>query len=238
MKTIGKAMKIANNSKVSEADALQKALSTYRQMPHPSTGIPPASALFRDGIKQGFPRKSASDREVEESRRLDSSKKVDLQETMNSSRYRQASAFEPDDIVLVRNSTRKSKYLPTFLPDPFIVVEVDPTTKKITLESLKDERMLTRHPDDIKTYYGPTGTPPNVCQHDDARVSLQADEVLAQKSLLDDDFQESVPLGSSALQQSMTDPSFSQVPVPEVSPTGTRRSDRVSEVPKRYIEEC
>ena len=46
MKTVGKAMEIANHSKESEAEALRNALGTYRQTPHPATGIPPANMIF------------------------------------------------------------------------------------------------------------------------------------------------------------------------------------------------
>ena len=64
MKTIGKTMKINKHSNNSESESLREALKTYRQTPHPATGIPPANMLFRDGLKDKFPRKPSTDKDV------------------------------------------------------------------------------------------------------------------------------------------------------------------------------
>jgi len=51
MKTVGKAMKINRHNKSSETTTLRDTLITYRQTPHPATGLPPANMLFRDGAR-------------------------------------------------------------------------------------------------------------------------------------------------------------------------------------------
>ena len=74
MKTVRKAMKIANHSRENETKALRDALITYRQTPHIGTGIPPSNIVFRDGIKTEFPRKSATQSELKDSRMRDPDK--------------------------------------------------------------------------------------------------------------------------------------------------------------------
>ena len=61
IKTIAKTMKINHSNKGSEDTSLTEALITYRQTPHPATGIPPSNIMFCDGIKAGFPRKQSSE---------------------------------------------------------------------------------------------------------------------------------------------------------------------------------
>ena len=58
MKPLGKAMKAAHYNGQSEEEALHRALNSYKQTPHIATGVPPASMLFRDGIRSEFPRKA------------------------------------------------------------------------------------------------------------------------------------------------------------------------------------
>ena len=66
MKSIGKAMKVGRQTKASESDSLREALKTYRQTPHPATGIPPANILFRDGVTDKFLRKSSTTDDIKE----------------------------------------------------------------------------------------------------------------------------------------------------------------------------
>ena len=99
MKTIGKAMKINQHNKIPETKALNEALTTYRQTPHPATGIPPPNMMFRDGIRSGFPRMSTSDEDVQEARRTDKVRKEERQERINMSKYRKESLIVPGDVV-------------------------------------------------------------------------------------------------------------------------------------------
>ena len=62
MRPLGKAMKIGYQNKESESETLKSALDTYRQTPHPQTHLPPASVLFRDGMKTSFPRRRKNHR--------------------------------------------------------------------------------------------------------------------------------------------------------------------------------
>ena len=74
MKTIGKTMKINRHTDRNESKALREALKTYRQTPHPATGIPPASMMFRDGLNHKFPRKGSTEQDVENAKELDTQK--------------------------------------------------------------------------------------------------------------------------------------------------------------------
>ena len=130
MKTVGKTMKSALHSKLSEEETLEKSLSNYRQTPHPATGLPPGAMLFRDGMRCGFPRKSASEVQVQSARTRDLEHKKDNEDEVNASKYRKASDFNPGDVVLVRNHNATSKFHPKFAPEPYIVVDVDYESKK------------------------------------------------------------------------------------------------------------
>ena len=154
MKTVGKAMKISKRSKEAEASALQSALTTYRQTPHPATCIPPAAALFRDGVKSYFPRKVVTEEEMEAARERDRSTKAASQAQVNASKYRVCSKIEPGDVVLVRDCNRRSKFDPIFLPTPFVVTELNEVAKSVKLEGIHLDKVMIRHLDDVKPYHG------------------------------------------------------------------------------------
>ena len=69
MQPLGKAMKIAHMNENSEKETLKQLLSTYRDTPHPATGLPPAATLFRDGKRTVFPRKLVTDSDVSSARK-------------------------------------------------------------------------------------------------------------------------------------------------------------------------
>ena len=56
------------------------------------------------------------------------------------------------DLVLVRNYQRIRKFDPYFLPEPFIIKDVN--RFKVTVERRSNGLILTRHPDDLKLYKG------------------------------------------------------------------------------------
>ena len=114
MKTVGKTMKTALHSKVSEEEALEQALSNYRQTPHPATGLQPGAVLFRDGMRCDFPRKAVSEKQVCVARNRDYEQKKEKEEDVNASKYRKASDFFPGDLVLIRNHNAMSKFDPKF----------------------------------------------------------------------------------------------------------------------------
>ena len=77
MRPLGKTMKIANYKGNSEQQALNSLLQNYRDTPHPSTGVPPASMMFRSSMSGTFPPRSISDENVEASRRFDKQQKAE-----------------------------------------------------------------------------------------------------------------------------------------------------------------
>ena len=165
MKTLGKATKIGFRNKEREADTIQSALKTYRQTPHPATNIPPASMLFRDGVRSGFPRAAFSEEEIKESQARDHKLKQQNQQKTNNSKYRKEVKFLPGDKVLIRNYKKTSKFEPTFLPEPFIITQYEPTSGKCIVEN--EEGVLVRHSDDLKPCHHQTN-------HQD-KVNLEAD---------------------------------------------------------------
>ncbi|CAB4041174.1 Transposon Tf2-9 poly [Paramuricea clavata] len=64
MRPLGKAMKIAYQTRAPEKETLERTLNNYRHTPHPATGIPPAAMLFRDGQRYDFPRTYATEEDV------------------------------------------------------------------------------------------------------------------------------------------------------------------------------
>jgi hypothetical protein len=152
MRPLGKTLKIGHRNHQSEAQNVQEVLNSYRQTPHPSTGIPPADMMFRDGLRSTFPRRTVTDDLVAQSRQRDLKLKMKNEEEVNSSKYRQASSFRVGDRVLVRNYKKSSKFDPLFLPEPFVVTVIDGNSNKITIQA--KGQILDRHPDDIKLFHG------------------------------------------------------------------------------------
>ena len=154
LKTVGKIMKSAHYNKLSNEEELQKGLSSYRQTPHPATGVPPGAMLFRDGMRDRFPRTRLSDKDVKSARLKDMALKSTNQNGVNASKYRVESEFLPGQRVLIRNFQGTSKFDPKFSPMPYTVISVNPEAKKIVVESTENGSQLIRHPDDIKPYHG------------------------------------------------------------------------------------
>ena len=152
MKPLGKAMKIGYANKIGESETLRHALDTYRQTPHPATGIPPASILFRDGTKTCFPRRTFTEKEVQEAEERDHKLKLQNEEKINASKYKKESEFHIGDHVLTRNMHKTRKFEPTFLSEPYKIINNNPESNKIMIQS--QSNTLVRHPDDIKPYYG------------------------------------------------------------------------------------
>ena len=132
----------------------QRILSkTYHQTPHPVTGIPPASFIFRDGVKTAFPRKAVSDDDIKMSRVRDEQDKKKRQKAVNSSKYVKHDSFSRGDMVMVRDANRRSKFSSLFLPDPFVVVDLDDDAGHVILEDMNSTRLMVRHLDDVKPCY-------------------------------------------------------------------------------------
>ena len=232
MKTIGKTMKINQHSKISETKALREALTTYRQTPHPATGIPPSNMMFRDGIRSGFPRKQLSDDDIEEARRIDENEKKFRQEKINASKYRKESPIVPGDVVLVRNMTRKSKFEPIFCPNTYVVLERNEESKNLWLKDIESSKVILRHLDDVKSFHIAQATASTEkYSSGDHQDSLEA-ELVAQQAVLDDE-----PANSED-KSIEDDTGNSNNPVPiENIPNIPRRPSRLRKTIRRYIEE-
>ena len=152
MKPLGKAMKIAYQDKRSENEVLRDVLNSYRQTPHPATGIAPADMLFRHGVRADFPRKEISQEDISHAKHKDRKQKEANEENVNSSKYRKKSCFAVGDQVFVRNYNRRSKFDPLFETVPSMIVEINDIGNKITIRR-KDNTILVRHPDDLKQCY-------------------------------------------------------------------------------------
>ena len=223
MKTVGKSMKIANRTNESEESCLQKALISYCQNPHTSTGIPPANFLFRDGVRSHFPRKGASQSEVGEARRTDEENKRSNEGKVNSSKYRKKSLISPGDVVIVRDCSRKSKFDPIFLTNPFVVISIDEISKKVILEGLKSNKLVVRHLDDVKEFHGTLDQMPESSVSESQAGLLSKDELTAHEGLMEE------------YEDSLHDASLSNAGA--ANQESTRTSSRIRSAPRRLIEE-
>jgi hypothetical protein len=152
MKPLGKAMKAAHYNGQSEEEALHWALNSYKQTPHVATGVPPASMMFRDGIRSQFPRKALTENEIAIARKKDLEQKERKQEEVNSSKYRKQADMLVGETVLIRNPSKTSKFQPTFTPDLYEVLQADNQAKKLMLRKWGCGSILIRHPDDVKRF--------------------------------------------------------------------------------------
>jgi hypothetical protein len=150
MRTLGKAMKIGHKNGQGEGGVLHSVLDSYRQTPHPATGISPAAMLFRDSMRTNIPRKKATDTDVDEARRTDKKKKLDNETLINSSKYRKKSKFLVGDMVWVRNYNKSKKFDTLFITEPYQIIHINHEGNKLTVRNTITERVLCRHPDDIK----------------------------------------------------------------------------------------
>ena len=150
MKPLGKTVKIAQHEKKPIKEAIQELLDNYRDTPHPATGISPASMMFRDGMKNKFPRVKVSEEQVKIARERDMQIKQERGDAINASKYRKESDFQNGDRVVLRNHYKKSKFDPYFDPDTCLVVNVSTDGRVVTVERLNDGKIFKRHPDDIK----------------------------------------------------------------------------------------
>ena len=150
MRPLGKTLKIAQHNNMSENDALQTLLNNYRDTPHPATGVPPASMLFRDSKNSVFPRQVLSDEEAREARKKDNLQKQKYEERINKSKYKKHSEIVIGDRVIIRNYKKQRKFEPIFLPDTFVVLSSKDNGRRLELERESDGMMFSRHPDDVK----------------------------------------------------------------------------------------
>ena len=221
MKTIGKSMKVSKHDRASEEKAIRDTLKTYRQTPHPATGIPPANFIFRDGVKTEFPRKPSSSQVVSQAREKDAILKKTRQDAFNSSKYVRHDQVERGDVVLVKDAARRSKFSPVYLPDPFVVVEVAEGAKHVVLQCLRNQRRLVRHLNDVKIRFGHNSLPGH--PQSDASREVIGEEMVPCGEVGDDDFDDGIQVAN-------------ELP-PTDSVTEIRRSNRERRAPAHYSPE-
>ena len=186
MKPLGKAMKAAHYNGQSEEEALRRALNSYKQTPHIATGVPPASMLFRDGIRSEFPRKAFTENEITTARQKDLEQKERKQEEVNSSKYRKQADLLVGETVLIRNSSKTSKFQPTFTPDLYEVLQADNQAKKLMLRKWGSGSILIRHPDDVKRFSEEVN-PPSLKKEATPDIRKEIEDEIIVRNQEDDD---------------------------------------------------
>ena len=183
-------MKIATHNNSSEQETLSRLLNNYRDTPHYATGVTPNDMLFRHSPQSVFPRRSPDEEAVANARARDRRLKLERQDHINSGKFMKASHFEVGDTVLIRNSTRSSKFQPYFDPSPLKVTAVLNNGRCLSLQRLCDDHIFQRHPDDVKLVPPIAITPRAVhtTTEQDIAHHLQQQST---KHVCDDDFDES-----------------------------------------------
>ena len=110
MRPLGKAMKIAHKNSQSENETLLSVLTSYRQTPHPVTGISPAAMLFRVGMRSNILKREVAETEIAKAKQKDIWKKEENEALVNRSKYRMCSTFKVGDLVLIRNYNKSRKF--------------------------------------------------------------------------------------------------------------------------------
>ena len=110
MKSSGNEIKVANYDHISEKFTLQNLLINYSDTSHPTPSIPPASMLFRDGMKGVFPRRCIVEKDTKDTRKNDSSVKKDSQNKLTVSKYCPNDKLFKGETIHHRNCGRTFKF--------------------------------------------------------------------------------------------------------------------------------
>ena len=149
MKPLAKTMKIAHHNSRDKTQALNELLARYRATPHSSTGIAPGDILFRHGYNKDFPQtQEVGDQQIREAMETDQCTREARDNKLNQSRTEEC--IKVGDMVLTRNF-QKTKFQPTFWPQPLQVTKVENGAIKCTAE---DGSSQLRHSDDVKRTSG------------------------------------------------------------------------------------
>ena len=155
MKPLGKAIKIAVRNKTPPEKAIKDLLESYRDTPHPATGVPPNSMIFRDHHQTQFPRRTMSDQKIEQARTRDEELKKARTDQINKSKYKQRTFLKVGDRILLRNN-RSSKYHPYFDPRGHTITDILGGGSVIKAQREEDGKIFLRHPDDLKINITPS----------------------------------------------------------------------------------
>ena len=147
-------MKIAKYTSTSEKEALQTLLNNYHDTPHNATGVTPASMMFRDGQEGVFPITTVDSQKVQEARKGDERQKSIREQRINQHKFRVKEDILPGSTVFMRNHNKRFKFEPTFIPETFIVLNLDSDGTTLILKRKRDGAIFRRHPDDVKRFKG------------------------------------------------------------------------------------
>ena len=154
MKPLGKAMKRGNMKNLRAQETFSAFLTSYRETPPVSTGIPPAHMVFRDGYRNKLPQQQIPDNKIREARQTDSDIKKEHKFTYNLSRHTVDIKYKIGDQVFLRNYKKEPKFDPHYLPEKFVMMEVLAKGFGLLVKSLNTDRYFIRHPNNVKVFEG------------------------------------------------------------------------------------
>ena len=121
-RTLLKVLKIAQVEGKRWKDELNKFLLAYRTTPHSTTGMTPASLMFRRALKTKLPELHPNKSMLDENiRDLDWNHKLSSKFYANKRRNATFNPVVPGDKVLLKNTKSSGKLAPNFEPQPYTV---------------------------------------------------------------------------------------------------------------------
>ena len=143
---------------------------------------------------------------------------------MNDSKYVKHESVSRGDMVMVRDTNRRSKFSSLFLPDPFVVIDLDDDAGHVILEDMNSTKLVVRHLDDVKPCYKrELHVDPVVEMSDQASTSSNGQLAVTPSQVAMDSRDE--------VDDDPVDVNSQSVPLPEL-----RRSARNRSAPKHFPE--
>ena len=153
MKPLGKAVKIALDTKQPIKQAVDELLQSYRATPNKATGVAPGDMMFRGGYRSKFPYKEPpSDNNIHKAIKQDIANKQHRNQERNNSRWRKYHDIQQGDKVLILRAMRSGKFQSIYEPEPYIVINQNGALYQILRQS--DNYTTFRHINDLKPYHG------------------------------------------------------------------------------------
>jgi glutaredoxin-related protein len=164
MKTIGKTIKASTVQGSPWKQDLYRFLRNYRATPHPSTGVPPATAMFNRPMKVRLPQLSTNiESNMKESMvKRDREQKEKMRKSAFNKNVRRQHGIQQGSQVVVKDIV-KGVLRPFYVPKVLTVSAINGTM--ITAE--RGGKAITRNETFFKLVSNPTA-----CQHTSNRVSV------------------------------------------------------------------
>ena len=164
MKPLGKAIKVALDTKIPIKQAIDDLLVDYRSTPYVVTGIASGDMLLRGGSNLPSTAKPITDSILENARQQDKQDKERKQKvngTINSSRWRKYPTIIQCNEVLVLRSSGKTKFQSKYEQMPYTVVDIK--GKRYTLlasDPKYHKQPIYRHASQIRLHQEPVPSMP------------------------------------------------------------------------------